>query len=70
MTSDERAAAHRAHLERLCADDGPLTAHSEHATTQNPEWFNVRRQRGPRGPQGPPQNGGGMGSGAVFAGVF
>ena len=45
MTTDDRAAAHRAHLERLCADGGPLTAHSRHATTQNPEWFNVKRQQ-------------------------
>ncbi|MGT2464131.1 zeta toxin family protein [Sinomonas atrocyanea] len=45
MRSDGHAAAHRAHLERLCADGGPLTAHSRHATTQNPEWFNVRRQQ-------------------------
>ncbi|MFH5880208.1 hypothetical protein [Arthrobacter sp. NA-172] len=26
MTTDDQAAAHRAHLERLCADSGPLTA--------------------------------------------
>ncbi|WP_148667467.1 hypothetical protein [Arthrobacter sp. Hiyo1] len=45
MTADDQAAAHRAHLERLCADGGPLTAHSRYATTQNPEWFNVKRQQ-------------------------
>ncbi|MCB5291495.1 zeta toxin family protein [Arthrobacter sp. SO3] len=45
MTTDDQAAAHRAHLERLCADGGPLTAHSRYATTQNPEWFNVKRQQ-------------------------
>jgi predicted ABC-type ATPase len=45
VRSDGHAAAHRAHLERLCADGGPLTAHSRHATTENPEWFNVRRQQ-------------------------
>lgn len=43
MTTEEQAATHRAHLERLGADDGPLTAHSRNATSQNPEWFNVRR---------------------------
>ncbi|WP_427136760.1 zeta toxin family protein [Pseudarthrobacter sp. S9] len=43
MTTEEQAAVHRAHLERLGADGGPLTAHSQHATSQNPEWFNVRR---------------------------
>ncbi|WP_234754145.1 zeta toxin family protein [Arthrobacter ramosus] len=43
MTTEEQAAVHRAHLERLGSDGGPLTAHSPHATTQNPEWFNVRR---------------------------
>ncbi|MGO4856900.1 zeta toxin family protein [Arthrobacter sp. 2MCAF14] len=43
MTSEEQAAVHRAHLERLGADGGPLTAHSPHATSQNPQWFNVRR---------------------------
>jgi predicted ABC-type ATPase len=36
---DARAAAHAAHLERLCVDGGPLTAESPHATTNNPEWF-------------------------------
>jgi predicted ABC-type ATPase len=36
---DARAAAHAAHLERLCADGGPLTAESPHATTNNPAWF-------------------------------
>ncbi|MDO5866921.1 MULTISPECIES: zeta toxin family protein [Paenarthrobacter] len=45
MTTDDQAAGHRAHLERLCAEGGPLTAHSRHATTQNPEWFNVKRQQ-------------------------
>ncbi|UYY81956.1 zeta toxin family protein [Arthrobacter sp. YA7-1] len=45
MTTDDQAAAHRVHLERLCADGGPLTAHSRHATTQYPEWFNVKRQQ-------------------------
>jgi hypothetical protein len=45
VTTDDQAAAHRAHLERLCADGGPLTANSRHATTQNPEWFNVKRQQ-------------------------
>jgi len=43
VTTDEQAAAHRANLERLGADGGPLTAHSQHATSQNSEWFNVRR---------------------------
>lgn len=43
MTIDEQAAAHRATLERLGAAGGPLTAQSVTATTQNPEWFNVRR---------------------------
>ncbi|MCA4135644.1 hypothetical protein [Arthrobacter sp. M4] len=43
MTTEERAAVHRAYLEALGADDGPLTARSRHATSQNPEWFNVRR---------------------------
>ncbi|WP_427019516.1 zeta toxin family protein (plasmid) [Pseudarthrobacter sp. P1] len=43
MTTEEQAAVHRAHLERLGADGGPLTAHSPHATSQNPQWFNVRR---------------------------
>jgi predicted kinase len=38
----EQAAAHRATLERLCADGGPLTAQAENATVRNPEWFNVR----------------------------
>ncbi|UYY81972.1 zeta toxin family protein [Arthrobacter sp. YA7-1] len=45
MNTDDQAAAHRAQLERLCADGGPLTAHSRYATTQNPEWFNVKRQQ-------------------------
>ena len=36
---DDRAIAHAAHLERLCADGGPLTAESPHATTSNPAWF-------------------------------
>lgn len=43
MTIDEQAAAHRATLERLGAAGGPLTAQSATATTQNSEWFNVRR---------------------------
>ena len=43
MTIEDQAAAHRATLERLGADGGPLTVESETATTQNPEWFNVRR---------------------------
>jgi len=43
VTTEEQAAVHRAHLERLGADGGPLTAHSPHATSQNPQWFNVRR---------------------------
>lgn len=43
MTTEDQAAVHRAHLERLGEDGGPLTAHSQHATSQNPEWFNVRR---------------------------
>lgn len=43
MTIDEQTAAHRATLERLGAAGGPLTAQSATATTQNPEWFNVRR---------------------------
>ncbi|WP_369745623.1 zeta toxin family protein [Paenarthrobacter sp. AMU7] len=45
MTTNAQASEHRAHLEELCAEGGPLTAHSRHATTQNPEWFNVRRQQ-------------------------
>lgn len=45
MTTDDQTAGHRAHLEWLCAEGGPLTAHSRHATTQNPEWFNVKRQQ-------------------------
>ncbi|MCA4131885.1 hypothetical protein [Arthrobacter sp. M4] len=45
MTSEDQAAAHRPRLERLCAEGGPLTAHSRHATTQNPEWSNVKRQQ-------------------------
>ncbi|MEW1821241.1 hypothetical protein AB0323_10680 [Arthrobacter sp. NPDC080031] len=45
MTTDDQAAAHRAHLERLCADGRPLTAHSRYATTQNPGSFNVKRQQ-------------------------
>ncbi|MCA4135302.1 hypothetical protein [Arthrobacter sp. M4] len=44
MTTEERAAVHRALLEALGADDGPLTARSRYATSQNPEWFNVRRR--------------------------
>lgn len=43
MTTEDQAAAHRATLERLGADGGPLTAQSKTATAQNPEWFNVRR---------------------------
>lgn len=43
MTSEDQAAAHRATLERLSADGGPLTTQSRTATVQNPEWFNVRR---------------------------
>lgn len=43
MTTEEQAAVHRAHLERLGVDGGPLTAHSRYATSQNPQWFNVRR---------------------------
>ena len=43
MTTEDQAAVHRAHLERLGADGGTLTAHSKHSTSQNPEWFNVRR---------------------------
>lgn len=45
MTNDDKASTHRAHLEELCSEGGPLTAHSRHATTQNPEWFNVKRQQ-------------------------
>ncbi|WP_369745682.1 zeta toxin family protein [Paenarthrobacter sp. AMU7] len=45
MTNDDQASTHRAHLEELCSEGGPLTAHSRHATTQNPEWFNVKRQQ-------------------------
>lgn len=44
MTTEDQAAEHRTHLERLCKEGGPLAADSRHATTQNPEWFNVRRQ--------------------------
>lgn len=44
MTTDEQAAAHRAILERLGADGGPLTADSQYATSQNPEWFSVKRE--------------------------
>lgn len=44
MTTEDQAAKHRAYLERLCAAGGPLAADSRHATTQNSEWFNVRRQ--------------------------
>ncbi|WP_369745639.1 zeta toxin family protein [Paenarthrobacter sp. AMU7] len=43
MTTEDHAATHRATLERLGADGGPLTAQSKTATAQNPEWFNVRR---------------------------
>jgi chloramphenicol 3-O-phosphotransferase len=43
VTTEDQAAAHRATLERLGADGGPLTAQSKTATTQNSEWFNVRR---------------------------
>ena len=43
MTTEDQAAAHRATLERLGVDGGPLTAQSKTATAQNPEWFNVRR---------------------------
>lgn len=44
MTTEDQAAKHRDHLERLCAAGGLLAADSRHATTQNSEWFNVRRQ--------------------------
>lgn len=43
MTTGEQTAAHRATLERLGAPGGPLAAQSSTATTQNAEWFNVRR---------------------------
>ncbi|OOP62740.1 hypothetical protein BMF89_08370 [Arthrobacter sp. SRS-W-1-2016] len=45
MTTDDQAAEHRAQLERLCADGGPLRTHSRYTTTRNPEWFSVKRQQ-------------------------
>lgn len=43
MTIEDQAATHCTTLERLSKDKGPLTAESRTATSQNPEWFNVRR---------------------------
>jgi hypothetical protein len=44
VSTEDQVAAHRANLERLSENGGPLTAKSRNATSQNRDWFNVRRE--------------------------